>query len=108
VRFQLLPFLPHAFEQPTYAGREVSLSVFQQGNHILAQVRRSFGKGDAPLDEEASDLVDDRRAALHQPVAHPMESLQVQLLVALDGNKPHVLSSHGFRDGFCVQEVILV
>lgn len=31
-----------------------------------------------------------------------------ELFVGLDGNKPHVLPSNGFRDGLGVKEVALV
>jgi hypothetical protein len=37
--------------------------------------------------------------ALYQSVAHAVESLQVELFVSLDGNKPHALPGHGFGDG---------
>ena len=94
VHLQLLPLRPHSFEQPAHAAREVCLGIFKQGHHILAQVRRSFGEGDAMPAEEASDLVDYRRGPLHRPAGHPMETLQVKLLVGLDGKNPHFLS-HG-------------
>jgi hypothetical protein len=44
--------------------------------------------------EEALDLVDYRRGPLHRPAGHPMETLQVELLVGLDGKNSHFLS-HG-------------
>src|ERR1035441_8682299 len=69
---------------------------------------RSLGEGDAALEEEAADLVDHRRTALSQPVAHPVESLQVELFVGLDGNKPHVLPRNRFGDGLRVEKVVLV
>ena len=53
-------------------------------------------------------LVDYRRTTLHQPVTHPMQSLQVELFVGLDGNKPHVLPGHSFGNGLGIQEVVLV
>ena len=37
-----------------------------------------------------------------------VESLQVELLVGLDGNKPHVLPGNSFGNGLGIEEVILV
>jgi hypothetical protein len=37
-----------------------------------------------------------------------MNRLQVQLIVRLDRNKPHVLPLHGFSDRFGIHEVVLV
>ena len=45
---------------------------------------------------------------MHQPVAHPVHGLQVELLVGLDGNKTHVLARHRFGDRFGIEEVVLV
>ena len=75
---------------------------------LLRRFDGRLGKIMPTLDEEASDLVNHRRAALYQSVAHPMKSLQVELFVGLDGNKPHVLPSRGFGNGLSIQEVVLV
>ena len=67
--------------------------------HVLAQVRRPFREGDAAFQQETAHLVDDGGASLHEPVAHPVHGLQVELLVGLNGNKTHVLAGDGFGDG---------
>ena len=48
---------------------------------LLPRFAGRLGEGDATLDEETSDLVNHRRVALYQPIAHPVESLQVELCV---------------------------
>src|ERR1700733_7167130 len=37
-----------------------------------------------------------------------MDRLQIELVVGLDRNEPHVLSTDRFRDGFGINEVVLV
>jgi hypothetical protein len=42
---------------------------------LFAQVRRALGKRDAALQQEAANLVDDRRAVMDDAVADAMECL---------------------------------
>ena len=65
-------------------------------------------EGDAAIEQEAADLIDQRRAAMHQAVPHPMHRLQVELLLRLDGDEAHVLLGHGFGDRLGIDEVVLV
>ena len=44
------------------------------------------------------------RAPMHQPDAHAMERLQIELIVGLDGNEAHVLAGHHFGDRFGIEE----
>ena len=45
---------------------------------------------------------------MHQPVAHPVQRLQVELVVGLDRHKPHVLPRHRLGDRLRIEEVVLV
>jgi len=86
-RFHSLPD-PRQYDPHTW--RDVLLGVFENRRHPVAQVRRSFREGNAALQQEPADLVDDRRAAMHQPVAYTMERLKIKLVLGLDGDKAHV------------------
>jgi len=54
------------------------------------------------------DLVDDGSAPGDQPIPNTMDRLQVQLVVGLDRDKPHVLTFDGFSDSLGINEVVLV
>jgi hypothetical protein len=41
--------------------------------HLIAQVRRPFRERKAALQQEPADLIDQRRAPMHEPVAHSMD-----------------------------------
>ena len=51
----------------------------------LTQEAQALAHGDAALEQEGSDLVDDRGALADQARTHPMQRLQVKLLDTLGG-----------------------
>src|SRR6185437_13123562 len=55
-----------------------------------------------------ADLVDQRRATLHQSIPNPVQGLHIELLLGLDRYEAHVLFAHGFGDRFAIEEVVLV
>ncbi len=57
---------------------------------------------------KARDLVDDAGALRHQPLAHPMQRLQVQLLRGLGRHELHRRALHGFGNRFGIIEVVLL
>ena len=65
-------------------------------------------KGDATLQQKATDLVEQCGAALHESIPHPVHGLPVELLLGLDLHKAHVLLRHGFGDRLRIDEIILV
>ena len=65
-------------------------------------------EADATFQEKSPKLIDHTRAPRNQTVPYPVQSLQFQLIIRLDGHKAHVLTSGSFRNGFCVRIVILV
>src|SRR5260370_38511615 len=76
--------------------------------HSFPQPNRALGEHDAPLQQERTNLVDQRSSSRHEPVTHAMESLQVELIICLDRHKAHVLTIHGISNRFIVVEIVLV
>jgi hypothetical protein len=71
IAVQLLPLLPQMLDQSTHPRGQILFGVFQDGGHLIAQLRRSFGERNATLQQETSDLVDHRCPTMYEPVAHP-------------------------------------
>ena len=69
---------------------------------------QTFGDGDTAVEQEGADLVDNRRTLADQVGAHPMQGLQVELLLRLGRDEAHGRALHGLGDGFRVAEVVLV
>ena len=84
------------------------LGIFQQPGQLLAEVLRPSLEAEAALQQQAAHLIDDLRTVMHQSLPHPMQALQIQLVVGLDGNKPHIVARNRFSDGFAIQVVVLV
>jgi hypothetical protein len=53
-------------------------------------------------------MVDDAGALRHQPLAHPMQRLQIQLLRSLRRHELHGRSLHRLRNGLGIAEIILL
>ena len=68
----------------------------------------SLADGDTALQQQAANLVDHRGAAHHPPLAHPVQRLQVQLVIGLDRNKPHRGPGYSLGTRFGVNVVVLV
>jgi len=76
--------------------------------HLSAQAGRSLAKTDSTFQQEGANLIDHAGSSGHQPVAYPMQSLQIKLIFRLDGYETHVLPFHGFGNRFRIAVVILV
>ena len=73
------------------------------------QEPQALPHGDAAIEEKVADLIDDARALANQPLPHPMERLEVELIGGL--RSPQTSSSvrlHRFGDCLSVAEVILL
>src|SRR5258708_18278452 len=68
----------------------------------------SLSHRDATFQYQSTNLVDHRRATHHPVLAHPMQGLQIQLIVALDWHKAHLRTPHCLGDGFCINVIVLV
>ena len=64
--------------------------------------------GNAPLQEEGANLIDDAGALADQAFAHPMESLQVELFGGLGRHKLHRGALDRLSDCLRVAEVVLL
>ena len=62
----------------------------------------------AALQQQAADLVHQRRAVADQPVAHAVERLHVELLLRLQGDKAHGGPARGLGDDFSITIVVLL
>ena len=60
----------------------------------------------APL--SGANLIDDAGPSSHEPVAHSVQRLQIELILGLDGHETHVLPLHRLGNRFCIAVVILV
>ena len=82
VGLELLPFLPEIGEQPAHPWRDVLLGILEDGGHLVAQVRRPFAEGNAALQQESANLVNERGAPMYETIAHPVQRLQIELIMA--------------------------
>jgi len=57
---------------------------------------------------EGSNLIDHAGLPSHQAVTHSMQSLQIELMLCLDGHETHVLPFHRFGDRFRIAVVVSV
>ena len=73
-----------------------------------AQEADTLAHGDPAFQHEGANLVDDAGALRHQPLAHPMQRLQVQLLRGLGRHELHRRALHGFGNRFGIVEVVLL
>ena len=62
----------------------------------FAQAGRSLAKTDSTFRQEGANLIDHAGSSCHQPLAYPMQSLQIKLIFRLDGYETHVLPFHSF------------
>jgi hypothetical protein len=67
---------------------QVGVRIFHDVCHVLSQMRRPLGKADAALQQKPTNLIDQRRAALHQSFADTVERLQVELIFGIDFGDP--------------------
>jgi hypothetical protein len=74
---------------------QVLLSIFHHRGEIFAQVNRPRRKGDATLQQKATDLVEQCGATLDESIPQPVHGLPIELLLGLDLHKAHVLLRHG-------------
>src|SRR6202007_2355849 len=105
LKLQVLPLAPQHGNQVPHPGGEVLVDVLKHLRQSFPQPNRALGEHDAPLQKECTNLVDQRSSARHKPVAHAMESLQVELVICLDRYEAHVLAIHGLSNRFSVDEV---
>ncbi len=70
-------------QQGTHARRALILRLFKDLRKRTLQGLQPFAHRDALFDQKRSDLIDRCRATGHQIRPDPMQSLQIQLILAL-------------------------
>src|SRR5260370_27959592 len=68
----------------------------------------SFPDSDASVEQHSSNLVGDRRATHHPTLAHPVQGLQIQLVISLDRHETHRRPCDSLRDRLGIDVVALV
>src|SRR5215831_10711517 len=94
LRLQAFPLLPEKIQQTTHARAQLLIGILQDLWHLPSQAGQPFAKTYASLQQESSTLIDHAGPASYQPVAHPMQSLQIELILGLDEHETHVLALH--------------
>jgi hypothetical protein len=95
-------------QQHAQRSGQTVLRIFQSARQRSFGMSASLAERDPALQQQPAHLADHRRPATDPAIAHPVQRLHVQLVVALDGHKAHLRSSHGFGDRFGIDVVVLV
>ena len=74
----------------------------------MAKETRSLPDDDAALQEKAAYLIDHCGPLADKARPHPVQRLQIELLIAFGRNKARRRSLHGLGHSECISEVILV
>ena len=64
--------------------------------------------GDAPLQQERTDLIDDAGTLTDQSIADAVQRLKIELIGGLGRDELHGRALHRLSDGFRISEVILL
>ena len=75
---------------------------------LLAQKAKPLSHCNAALQKKATDPIDNSRPLTDQARSHPVQRLQVQLILGLHRNAACRWPLHGLRDRVCVPEVVLM
>jgi len=74
----------------------------------ISSIWRMRSHREAALQQEGADLIDDTGALPHQPLAHAMQRLQVELIGRLGRDEPHRRSLHRLGDRLGITEIVLL
>src|ERR1700752_4217357 len=82
----------------------VAMARRKDGGQFRAQEADTLAHRDPAFQHEGANLVDDAGALRHQPLAHPMQCLHIQLLRGLGRHELHRRALHGFGNRFGIIE----
>jgi hypothetical protein len=105
---EVAPVLREILDQVDHARREYVRAVGQNGRKSFSQTGRSLAHGDAALEQEATDLIDDCRALPDASAPHPVQGLQIKLLGRLQRHRTHGWTLRRLGDGLGIAVVVLV
>src|SRR5262249_20826074 len=80
----------------------------QDVRQLLAKKPESLPDHDAAFQKKATNLIDHRGSLTDEARPHPMQTLQIQLLVGFGGNEAGRRPLHSLGHGMSISEVILV
>src|SRR6266436_4613257 len=72
--------------------------------HVVPPLPQSY----ASFEQQSTNLVDDCRATHHPALAHPVQGLQIQLVIGLDRHKAHGRSCDSLGDRLGIDVVALI
>jgi hypothetical protein len=93
-----LSFAGEALEQITKSHREPIVRIFENARHVFPQAVNALGDHDPILQEQASDLIDQRGPILHEPLANAVLCLDILLLDRFDRHRRDAGAQPGFRE----------
>src|SRR5712691_6577385 len=68
----------------------------------------SLPQSNATFEQQSTNLVDDCRATHHPALAHPVQGLQIQLVISLDRHETHRRPCDSLRDRLGIDVIALV
>jgi hypothetical protein len=89
-------------------GDKTSQGVAENAWQLSAQEAQALPHGNATLQQEAADLIDDAGPLTDQPLTHAVQCLQVELLGGLRRDELHGRTLHRLGDRLGVAEVVLL
>ena len=89
-------------------GDNTSLRLARDVRKLLAEEAKPLTYRNAMLQEKAADLIDHSRSLPDQARSHPVQCLQIKLIVGLHWNAACRWPLNSLRDRVCVSEVVLV
>ena len=80
----------------------------QEARQLSTQEALSLPHGDAALQQEGADLIDDPRALADQSLTHTVHRLQVELIGGFGGDELHRWPLHRLGDRLSITKVVLL
>lgn len=87
---------------------QLGLFLLPRGSQPLAKLHHPLGEDDPILTEPPTNLVDEGRPRVHQPLADPMKGLEVLRRELLDRHKAHRRPCNRFPNGFGIRHIVLI
>jgi hypothetical protein len=105
---QPAPVAGQLFDDPDHARRQNIGARAEDDRQLGAQKAQPLAHRYSALQQEGANLIGDAGALADQPLPHPVQRLQVELLDRFGRDKLHRGALHGFRNRFRVAEVVLL
>jgi hypothetical protein len=102
------PVASQILDDPNHAGRQDIRGCSQDARQLGAQEALSLPHSNAALQQEGADLIDDAGALTDQPLSHPVQRLQIELIGGLRRHELHRWPLHRFGNRLRVAEVVLL